>query len=664
MKVIIDIEANGLDPDIIWCIVCRDVETGEVYAFEQVSENPKAFLDFASSVSHWICHNIIGYDGPALRKCLGTRKPYYSTPIGRALRVLPRVDNCTDTLVISRLLNFGVSGGHSLEAWGSRFGVQKVGTDIRDWSKYDPSMLQRCLSDTEINLRLYEYQLPYLRKSEFQRALQLEHQAAADCRELHDTGFEFDLNSAIYLKDILQEKLNEIDNQLISSFSSSVVVRKEFTPQLTKAGTLAKKDFFWVPEKDGVKDLSFFKPEETYSLVSIEPFNPGSLQQIIDRLWDAGWKPTEKTKGYIEYLKDRGDDPVKLERYQRYGWKVTDENLLTLPDSAPPAAKRLVERLLLASRISDLEEWIAAAEPQEPVERFLEGARTTPTGTVRHRIHGSFTSIGAWTHRMSHSKPNMANIPKSKHSDKETDLDKLSNQINDDMRSLWVCTPGWRLIGTDADGIQMRIFAHYVNDKRLIESLIKGDKKLGTDIHSLNRKALGEPCQSRDDAKTFIYAWLLGAGIPKVAEILRCSVADARQSCVSFLEFYPGLKYLKETVIPADARRGFFYGIDNRAVICDNSHLMLAGYLQNGESVVMKLARQIWKEDFVKERIPHKFVNFVHDEWQTEVPDDDEIAKLAGMIQVNAIIKAGELLNLNCPLNGETKIGYNWKDTH
>src|SRR5690606_27859221 len=126
--------------------------------------------------------------------------------------------------------------------------------------------------------------------------------------------------------------------------------------------------------------------------------------------------------------------------------------------------------------------------------------------------------------------------------------------------SLWRARPGHRLIGTDADGLQMRIFAHYVNDEELINALIRGSKEDKTDIHSVHERKLGQPCKSRDAAKTFIYAWLLGAGLGKVSEILECSMAEARSAVESFIKSYPLLSWLKKEQIPADASRGYFVG--------------------------------------------------------------------------------------------------------
>jgi len=230
--------------------------------------------------------------------------------------------------------------------------------------------------------------------------------------------------------------------------------------------------------------------------------------------------------------------------------------------------------------------------------------------------------------------------------------------------SILQASPGKKLIGVDAASIQLRVLAHYMNDPAFTKAVISGSSKDGTDPHSLNKKALGDICKGRDPAKRFIYAWLLGAGVDMVAHILDCSRDQAQIAVNNFIEFYPGLKALKEEQIPNDARLGYFKGFDGRYVSVVSEHLVLAGYLQNGESCIMKTAAKIWYPRLVKEKIPFKFINFVHDEWQTEVDDDDDLCDYVGGIQADAIVKAGEILNLNCPQAGEIKKGYNWYQTH
>jgi len=339
-------------------------------------------------------------------------------------------------------------------------------------------------------------------------------------------------------------------------------------------------------------------------------------------------------------------DEERKERFERYGWVCNEDNLSTLPPSAPEEAKDLAKWLTLEGRRSSVEEWLGCL---------------TPEG----RIHGKFWPIGAWTERMSHSKPNQANIFAVYPEDKPvvSPIDAIKKKYDSTLRACWVASKGSWLVGTDADGIQLRILAHYMESEVYIDAILRGDKKLGTDIHNVNKDALGPICKSRDDAKTFIYAWLLGAGIPKVAAILGCSIPQASGAVSNFLDSLPELKRVKHLQVPRDARRGYFIGLDGRRVPCSSEHLMLAGYLQNGEAVIMKHANVLWRKTLQEAGVPFKQLDFVHDEWVTECPTK-EVAEIVGDHQVEAIRKTGELLGLRCSLDGTKKVGKNWKEVH
>lgn len=332
--------------------------------------------------------------------------------------------------------------------------------------------------------------------------------------------------------------------------------------------------------------------------------------------------------------------------YDRYGWTVDEENLATLPDWAPEPAKKLTQWLTLEGRRKLLTEWIKHCQEDG-------------------RIHGKFWPIGAWTGRMSHSEPNQANIPSFSEEAPTTPVEEIKAKYDGSMRALWGVKDedSW-LVGTDAEGIQLRLLAHYMKSKDYVDAICVGDKSLGTDIHNMNMKALGPVCKTRDDAKTFIYAFLLGASIPKISQILKCSTKDASIAVENFLTALPELKRLKEIKIPHDAAKGYFTGLDGRKVPCNSTHLMLAGYLQNGEAVVMKHACVKWRTEAKKLGLKFKQVDFVHDEWQTEIKGTKEDAELLGRLQRESIEWAGKELGLFCPLAGSTKIGRNWRDTH
>jgi DNA polymerase-1 len=640
MYCIVDTETDGLKPTKLWLVVCREVLSGKRHVFRNVHEDPREFQAFAKTVSVWVGHNFIGYDHAVLRDLAGVSIPE---------------DRVIDTLVVARLLNAG--NDNSLEAWGISLGFPK--TKFNDWSQWSQEMEDYCIQDVEVTYRLYLKILPYVEDHQWKDSLRLEHNISFICRSMSEQGFFFDIRKAKELHEEITSRLSALDEELQSAFPPRSVLLREITPKATKHGTISRVDFRWLD----VPDLTPYSVGHRFSLIEFAPFNPGSPKQIVERLNEAGWKPFEKTKGHLyaerahqqaqrtrkpqatksgKQLLTAKEWQEKLEDYDQFGWSICEANLATLPKTAPEAAQKLVQRLLLDSRRSTLEEWFNAYDE------------------ASGRIHGRFNHIGAWTHRMSHAGPNMANIPAG---------DSLyANQ----MRSMW-CTPEGRLlVGVDADGIQLRVLAHYMQDQAFTEALVNGRKEDGTDAHSMNRRALGENiCKSRDDAKTYIYAWLLGAGLAKQAQILGCSLEEARVGNEQFLGFYPNLRHLKDIEIPLDAERGYFTGLDKRLVKCDNKHLMLAGYLQCGESVVMKRANILWRSKLDKERIPYWQVNFVHDEWQTETIDDMDIALHIAEVQADAIRQVGEDLELRCPMAGSIlnshktiAIARNWSETH
>lgn len=174
----------------------------------------------------------------------------------------------------------------------------------------------------------------------------------------------------------------------------------------------------------------------------------------------------------------------KKEHYERYGYTCSEANLATLPETAPQAVKDLTKWLTLEGRRSSLEEYLGVV-----------GADS--------RIHGKFWHIGAWTHRMSHSNPNQANIPSVPKGDPKTAVEEIKHKYDGDIRALFQASPGCLLVGTDADAIQLRILAHYMEDEDFIKALESGRKEDGTDAHTLNMKKLGSVCKDRDTAKTF-----------------------------------------------------------------------------------------------------------------------------------------------------------------
>ena len=507
-----------------------------------------------------------------------------------------------DTLVLSRLFNPMRKGGHSLKSWGIRLDEYKG--EFNDWSQYSEEMKQYCKQDVKVTELVYQELLK--EGSKFSQAsIDLEHQVHAIMCEQEANGFLLDTELAQEIYTTCLAETTRIERDIKEFMVPIAVPVKEVNLKYKKDGSIFANQL-----------LEGCNVQGDYTKIMWEEFNLASQPQINKRLNRLGWKPTVKTKG--------GDS-----------YKICPENLATIPDTAPQAVKGLKTWKVLETR------WKLASE-------WLQGSQ------VDGRVHGQVITPGAVTHRAAHRGPNMANIPSVPHG-KDGILWKMDGLYAAECRQAFTVPEGKLLVGTDAAGIQLRVLAHYMNDPVYTEQVIDGD------IHTFNMNALGRFCKDRPTAKTFIYAFLLGAGVGKIAEILGCNGAQANKSMQNFYEALPTLKRLKSEAARA-ASMGWMKGLDGRILSIGSEHLALSVYLQGGETVIMRLANLLWYSKAKKEGLNFKQCAWVHDEWQTEV-DADQAERL-GELQVQAIKDAGTFFKLNCPMDGEAKIGRNWLETH
>ena len=507
-----------------------------------------------------------------------------------------------DTLVLSRLFNPMRKGGHSLKSWGIRLDEYKG--EFNDWSQYSEEMKEYCKQDVKVTELVYQELLK--EGSKFSQAsIDLEHQVHAIMCEQEANGFLLDTELAQEIYTTCLAETTRIERDIKEFMVPIAVPVKEVNLKYKKDGSIFANQL-----------LEGCNVQGDYTKIMWEEFNLASQPQINKRLNRLGWKPTVKTKG--------GDS-----------YKICPENLATIPDTAPQAVKGLKTWKVLETR------WKLASE-------WLQGSQ------VDGRVHGQVITPGAVTHRAAHRGPNMANIPSVPHG-KDGILWKMDGLYAAECRQAFTVPEGKLLVGTDAAGIQLRVLAHYMNDPVYTEQVIDGD------IHTFNMNALGKFCKDRPTAKTFIYAFLLGAGVGKIAEILGCNAAQANKSMQNFYEALPTLKRLKSEAARA-ASMGWMKGLDGRILSIGSEHLALSVYLQGGETVIMRLANLLWYSKAKKEGLNFKQCAWVHDEWQTEV-DADQAERL-GELQVQAIKDAGTFFKLNCPMDGEAKIGRNWLETH
>ena len=655
MELVIDIESNSVNPlkaSRLWVVVCKEVNSGQLYIYRNLHEDPvaaKGLVELLDRANRVIGHNILEYDLVVLNRLLGfDNNRDFSKYV--------------DTLILSRLVDYEAKARkkkHSIESYGEEFGYPKI--KFSDFTKYSLEMEEYCVRDVEITLRAYRRFLPYVLSSVWASSIALEHDFQRTCNSLHTTGFAFNITKATILLDKVRAELSLLDKDILESFLPKEVLVREFTPKLTKFGTISRTS---VP-RSLHDEIHKYEDGKTYRHTRLVPFNPASHKQVVDILTEAGWQPQEKTDTHKDVERAipraKGQERVDLEHklivLSNYGWKINEDNLLTLPQSAPRPARSLAKRILLESRRRTLTEWLGLVQEDD-------------------RIHGKFQGIGAWTHRMAHQNPNTANIPR------EFKEDGSKKLLGKELRSLWIAPKKKLLVGVDAEGIQLRVFAHYINDPEFTDALVRGRKADKSDPHSLNQRILGSICKTRQAAKRFVYALLLGGGLGKLTQILDATRSETEEALNRLLERYTGFATLRKEVFPRDAKRGYFVGLDGRKVpipgdtLRDRQHLAMSGYLQNGEAILIKRAALLAEGEIrnIPELAPlWNYVDIVHDELQSEVSSQDmRIALQVAEIKRKAIVAAGKYYNLKCPLEGsyfsedrnDYTIGTDWYQTH
>ena len=332
----------------------------------------------------------------------------------------------------------------------------------------------------------------------------------------------------------------------------------------------------------------------------VHVFNVGSRQQVAERLTAKGavWKELTAT-----------------------GKPVVDEKTLKVNHHVPESAQ-VLEYLLLQKRYAQVNSWL---------EHVQEDGR----------VHGRVITNGAVTGRMTHQSPNMAQVP------------SVNSEYGEDCRNCWIVPEGRRLVGVDASGLELRMLAHYMGDEEFTNVLLRDD------IHTRNQTAAG--LATRPQAKTFIYAFLYGAGDAKIGSIVGGTAKDGSDLRARFLRNTPALEGLRERVGQA-SRKGYLIGLDGRRLWIRSEHSALNTLLQAAGAIIMKQALVLLDDYATQHKIDYRFVGNVHDEIQSEVVTEQ--AEKFGWLAVECIKAAGLSFELRCPLDGEYKVGSTWTETH
>ena len=360
------------------------------------------------------------------------------------------------------------------------------------------------------------------------------------------------------------------------------------------------------------KKLGIMEPNTTVNKVEFIPFNPGSRQHIVTSLVEKyGWKPKVFT--------DTG------------AAKVSEEVLESLEY---PEAKLLARffrlQKILGQLVDGNNSWLKLVKDDG-------------------RIHGSVDTLGAVTGRCTHNKPNVAQVPSGRaFKGKES-------------RSLFKAKSGYKIVGCDASGLELRTLSHYLaryDGGAYATEVLKGD------IHTANQLAAGLP--TRDNAKTFIYGFLYGAGAEKIGQIIGKGAKEGNIIKRKFLRKLPAIAKLSEAVVNKVESGETLRGLDNRPYFTRSSHSALNVLLQGAGAIVMKvylilLDRNLQATGFLVGK-DYEYVGNIHDEVQAEVVESrvDEYKAIAEKTFTDVTAE----LNFRMPLEGEAKSGDTWYDTH
>lgn len=622
-RIVFDVETNGLLNDLtqVHSLVLRDRDTGEVMSCTDSSVPESRYsrlvdgLDVLAKADTIYAHNAIDFDIPALQKVF----PWWK-PEGQVVDTLVVVRHLfahikeTDYARARRgKLPGNLIGAHSLKAWGYRLGVLKGEYgETTDWSTWTPSMQGYCEQDTMVNLSLVQkIAKTYISKE----AIDNDMEVAWYLSQQQRNGWPFDFEAAVRLQAELSQVRSDLGEKLREHFGVWYRPGKPFIPKRSN------KRYGYV---EGCEATKILRTE----------FNPASRDHIADRLQKLyGWKP--------EVFTPSGKP------------KVDETTLKGVELPGFPFRDALLDYLTVDKRLGQLAEgdkaWLKYMTLDEPLGGAITGM---------NHIHHSAAQTTI-THRHRHAGPNIAQVPSA---DPKTRYGK-------ECRALFVVPPGWKLLGADLSGLELRCLAHYMakwDGGEYGRIILEGD------IHTANMEAAG--IDSRYDAKTFIYAYLYGAGNEKLGSILypEYSSDDKKDAGKTlrrrFERKIPALGSLQKAIQKKARDQGYLKLPDGRRAYIRHQHAALNTLLQGAGAVHCKTWVKLISRDFTEAFGDQGWngdwagLAWVHDEVQIAVRP--EIAEVAGEVAVKNAEHLTEVFKWRVPLTGEAIIGDTWADTH
>lgn len=651
---VFDCETDGLLKELtkVHCLVVRNTETMAIWRYrgERIHDGLKKLQSATEDHRKIVGHNVIGFDIPALQKVYPWFKPVMANVLDTmvlASLIWPDTKDGDHRMVQKGKMPGSLMGSHSLEAWGHRVGTFKgeyrgdpaIADEkerySRRWESWNQPMEDYCLQDVITTEAVLERCLKRIEERGFSvESITLEHEVKAIVARQERRGFTFNVDKANALVATLLKEKVELEGRLVKQFgwfytpAGEREVKRSAKYQCEELGMVG----FDKKGKPRYRTMDFAAGDR-YTKVNLNQFNPGSRDHVANRLsFLYGWEPVEFT--------DAGKP------------KVDEKVLAGLHYEGIGDLQRL---FMVNKRLGQI------SEGKEAWLKHVKGDG---------RIYGRVSTNRAVTGRMGHSGPNIGQVP------------AVYSPYGKECRELFEATGSWVLVGADADALELRDLAGYMaayDGGSYVKTILEGRKEDGTDMHSVNCRALGmEPKQKyfgdetgRDIAKTWFYAFIYGAGDEKLGSILThkngkaARIAGAK-SKANIAKNLPALGKLIKAVQLAVKKRGRLKGLDGRILGIRHQHAALNTLLQSAGAIQMKRALVILDNDLqamgLVPGVDYEFVANVHDEWQIECKS--ELGETIGKAATQAIKKAGEYYNFRCPLAGDFKVGRNWAETH
>jgi DNA polymerase I len=621
-KWIFDIEADGLlkEATVAWIICAHNVSTGENRHWRYDDLGWKEVFEKASML---IGHNVCGYDLPLLFKLHKWRPP-------KTCKVI-------DTLIWSQVLDYRRFNdeGHSLETWGRALGFPK--TEFSEWHQYSTKMLDYCRNDVRLSALIFdvlkeEYSKAVAKKPIIAHYIRAEKSVARWCAEAELEGWPFDVEAAKSLYDVLEVEMKKAYDALNDKlgFKTVAVDKKKGEveakrPRWTKQGCYDSHTSNWF----GVDPCSGYEGEERsilgeYCRIEVKPLSLSSVSDVKIFLYRNGWVPTE-----WNYKKDEKGKRTK----ERSTPKITEDSLEFLGGDG----KLYVDYLTASSRHGILKTWL------ENVDK-------------NGNLHGECYPLGTPSMRARHKI--IVNVP------------SVDSAWGPEMRKLFVCKPGWKLIGCDSSGNQARVLAHYLNNSEYTNTLLHGDihqYNADTLTGVLNRMGIQHPVK-RGQAKRIFYAFLFGASGGKLWSYIFGNIDSEQGQKLKngFLKAVPGFDELIDMLkrLYGASKKygdGYIPSICGSRIYVDSIHKLLVYLLQAGEKITCSASLMLAAEQLEERGIPYSPCIFMHDEIDFQVPE--EYALDAAAIGKKAFTDGPKLFGIDI-MGGDAKIGDSWYEVH